>query len=44
MEMWGVIPRVLNFKTYDDMFTTDVTFEQIANAVYDGYSWLGRNL
>ncbi|MBE9886962.1 histidine phosphatase family protein [Enterococcus durans] len=35
MEMWGVIPRVLNFKTYDDMFTTDVTFEQIAHAIYD---------
>ncbi|MBO0430859.1 histidine phosphatase family protein [Enterococcus sp. DIV0660C] len=34
-EMWGVIPRVLNFKTPDEMFTTDVTFEQIANAVYD---------
>lgn len=35
MEMWGVIPRVLNFKTYDEMFTTDVTFEQIANAIYN---------
>lgn len=34
-EMWGVIPRVLNFQTPDEMFTTDVTFEQIANAVYD---------
>lgn len=35
MEMWGVIPRVLNFKTYDEMFTTEVTFEQIANAIYN---------
>lgn len=35
MEMWGVIPRVLNFQTYDEMFTTDVTFEQIANAIYE---------
>ena len=35
MEMWGVIPRVLNLKTYDEMFTTDVTFEQIANAIYN---------
>ena len=34
-EMWGVIPRFLNFQTPDEMFTTDVTFEQIANAVYD---------
>lgn len=35
MEMWGVIPRVLNFKTYEEMFTTEVTFEQIAQAIYD---------
>lgn len=35
MEMWGVIPRVLNFQTYDEMFTTDVTFEQIAKAIYE---------
>ncbi|PQF21696.1 histidine phosphatase family protein [Enterococcus mundtii] len=35
MEMWGVIPRVLNFQTYDEMFTTDVTFEQIADAIYE---------
>ena len=30
-----MIPRVLNFKTYDEMFTTEVSFEQIANAVYN---------
>ena len=35
MEMWGVIPRVLNFKTSSEMFTKDVTFEQIANAIYN---------
>ncbi|WP_159721726.1 histidine phosphatase family protein [Enterococcus sp. CSURQ0835] len=34
-EMWGVIPRVLNFKTEDDMFATDVTFQEIADAVYN---------
>lgn len=31
--MWGVLPRVLNFKTEDDLFATDVSFEEIANAV-----------
>lgn len=34
-EMWGVIPRVLNFKNENEMFSTEVTFEDIANAVYD---------
>ncbi|MFV0561235.1 MAG: histidine phosphatase family protein [Enterococcus sp.] len=34
-EMWGVIPRVLNFKTSDEMFATDVTFEEIANSIYN---------
>jgi broad specificity phosphatase PhoE len=34
-EMWGVIPRVLNFHTYDEMIITNVTFKDIANAVYD---------
>jgi probable phosphoglycerate mutase len=33
-EMWGVIPRVLNFKTPKEMFSNDVTFEEIADAVY----------
>lgn len=32
-EMWGVLPRVLNFKTEDELFSTDVTFEEIANAI-----------
>ena len=44
MEMWGVIPRVLNFKTYDEMFTTEVSFEQIANAIQLRYRWVGGNL
>ncbi|MGX7172942.1 histidine phosphatase family protein [Enterococcus ratti] len=35
MEMWGVVPRILNFKTYNEMFTKEVTFEQIANAIYE---------
>ncbi|MFV0557452.1 MAG: histidine phosphatase family protein [Enterococcus sp.] len=40
-EMWGVIPRVLNFKTSDEMFDTSITFEDIANAVYaaDTANW-----
>ena len=32
-EMWGVVPRVLNFKNYDDMIETDVTSQQIAEAI-----------
>ncbi|MGG5316175.1 histidine phosphatase family protein [Enterococcus sp. AZ072] len=32
-EMWGVLPRVLNFKTEDDLFATEVTFKEIADAV-----------
>ncbi|KAF1296906.1 phosphoglycerate mutase [Enterococcus sp. JM4C] len=32
-EMWGVVPRVLNFQNYDDMIATDVTFKQIAEAI-----------
>ena len=32
-EMWGVLPRVLDFKTSEQMWDTDITFEDIANAV-----------
>lgn len=31
-EMWGVLPRVLDFKTSDEMFAS-VSFEEIANAI-----------
>ena len=27
-EMWGVLPRVLNFKTEDELFATDVTLRK----------------
>lgn len=35
VEMWGMIPRVLNFKIYDETFTTEVSLGQITNAVYN---------
>lgn len=40
-EMWGVLPRVLNFKTEDELFATEVSFEEIANAVFaaDTANW-----
>ncbi|KAF1290156.1 phosphoglycerate mutase [Enterococcus sp. CU9D] len=34
-EMWGVLPRVLNFKTSEQMWETDITFKDIAEAVYE---------
>lgn len=39
--MWGVLPRVLNFKTEDELFATEVSFEEIANAVFaaDTANW-----
>ncbi|MFD2729816.1 histidine phosphatase family protein [Enterococcus camelliae] len=40
-EMWGVIPRVLNFPDYDNMIAHHVTFEDICNAIYaaDTANW-----
>ncbi|MDT2757063.1 histidine phosphatase family protein [Enterococcus asini] len=32
-EMWGVLPRVLDFKTSEEMWDTEITFEDIAKAV-----------
>lgn len=34
MEMWGVLPRVLDFKNEEEMYSTNVTFKDIADAVY----------
>lgn len=41
MEMWGVLPRVLDFKDEDEMYSTNVTFKDIAEAVYkaDTANW-----
>lgn len=33
-EMWGVIPRVLDFPDYDDMIANHVTFEAVCDAIY----------
>lgn len=32
-ELWGVIPRVLAFKSYDDMMTNQISYEELANAI-----------
>ena len=37
-EMWGVLPRVLNFKTSEQMWETDISFKDIAHAVYSADS------
>ncbi|WP_313629556.1 histidine phosphatase family protein [Enterococcus italicus] len=34
-EMWGVVPRILNFPDYDNMIANHVSFEDICNAIYD---------
>src|SRR5699024_6303257 len=34
-EMWGVVPRILDFKNYDDMIDHETTFKEICNALYD---------
>ena len=34
-EMWGVLPRVLNFKDSEEMWETNISFEKIAEAVKD---------
>lgn len=40
-ELWGVIPRVLDFKNEEEMYSTDISFEEIANAIYqaDTANW-----
>lgn len=40
-EMWGVVPRVLNFKNYDEMIDRETTFKEICEAVYaaDTANW-----
>lgn len=34
-EMWGVVPRVLNFSNYDEMIDKETTFKEICQAIYD---------
>lgn len=34
-EMWGVIPRVLNYANYDEMIAAKTTFREIAEAIYE---------
>ena len=34
-EMWGVLPRVLNFKDSEEMWETNISFGKIAEAVKD---------
>ena len=40
-EMWGVVPRVLNFQNYDDMVDGETTFKEICDAIYaaDTANW-----
>ncbi len=40
-EMWGVIPRVLDFPDYDNMIASHVSFEAVANAIHraDTANW-----
>ena len=32
-ELWGVIPKVLAFKDYDDMMTNRISYKELANAI-----------
>ncbi len=34
-ELWGVVPRVLNFKNYDEMMKDGLTYEILAQALMD---------
>jgi len=34
-EMWGVVPRVLNFQNYDEMVDRNTTFHQVCDAIYE---------
>ncbi len=40
-EMWGVLPRVLDFKNYDEMIDRETSFKEICEAVYaaDTANW-----
>lgn len=40
-EMWGVLPRVMDMKTSEEMWNSDVSFQQIAEAIYaaDSANW-----
>lgn len=40
-EMWGVLPRVLNYRTFDDLITHHVSYKEICEAIYkvDTASW-----
>lgn len=32
-ELWGVVPRILAFKSYDEMMTTRITYKELATAI-----------
>lgn len=34
-ELWGVVPRILAFKSYEDMMTTKITYRDLANAIIE---------
>lgn len=34
-ELWGVVPRILAFKSYEDMMTTKITYRELANAIIE---------
>lgn len=34
-ELWGVVPRILAFKDYQDMMTTRITYEELAHAIME---------
>ena len=33
--MWGVLPRVLNYRTYDELITNQVSYKEICEAIYE---------
>lgn len=34
-ELWGAVPRILAFKSYEDMMTTKITYRELANAIIE---------
>jgi broad specificity phosphatase PhoE len=34
-ELWGVVPRILAFKDYDEMMTTRISYKELANAIIE---------
>ncbi|WP_248621685.1 histidine phosphatase family protein [Enterococcus cecorum] len=34
-EMWGVLPRVLNYRTYDELIANQVSYKEICEAIYE---------